>query len=389
MRILSVNAWPMGSSCPIGYMGEHLFNDSHFEVLELVSRDVPVYCSFTKRYIVDFNRFRLSLQSPREIQSDGVSESHRSNFVRSRIKAIAKSLTPLRINSKACEELRAFKPDVIYTQGYDIRILIAADKLAGLLGVPCVTHTLDWWFSDDTLVKALQMRALNRCISRSCKHLAGSPKMAEWIESAFHTTALFVTNCCIGSAIKDTGSAIDWNGAAGLHFLYAGNLTPCRHLSLNILARHLRPKDKLIVYAPSNQIEEVDLDSRIEIHSSVPQSDVLSLYARADVLVHVESFDKASESFARYSLSTKVAEYLATGKPILYFGPRDIGVGDFFYRTGCANVANEESEIDAAIYALTKDLEDSARIDRCRQVFECLFETNAVRQRLMSCLEGR
>ena len=388
MRILSINVWPMGSCCPIGYLGEHLFNDSRFEVLEFVSRDVPVYREFTKRYIVDFNKSNLSLCVPQTMGCAEGGHPHVS-FVKTHLKTIIKYLNPMNFDSRMRDEVFSFRPEVVYTQGYDIRVLIAAKKLADYIGVPCVTHTLDWWFSDFPLVRRLQLSVFKSCISASSKHLAGSPKMADWIEKKFHVTTLFVSNCCSILASKNEDVVQNDKNTSGALYLYTGNLTPCRHLSLNVLSHHLHPGSRLVVYAPPEQIRDFNLDSRIEVHSSVSQDEMPMIYNQADVLVHVESFDDSSMGFARYSLSTKVAEYLATGKPILYYGPKDIGVGDFFYRTGCAYAAYDESEIDLAISRLEVDSEDSIHFECRRAVFNDLFERNKVHQHLMLCLDGK
>lgn len=46
---------------------------------------------------------------------------------------------------------------------------------------------------------------------------------------------------------------------------------------------------------------------------------------RADILLFAESFDEEQIEKTKYSLSTKVTEYLSVGKPILAVGPQNIG----------------------------------------------------------------
>jgi hypothetical protein len=50
---------------------------------------------------------------------------------------------------------------------------------------------------------------------------------------------------------------------------------------------------------------------------------VRSLQLDANVLVHVESFDEASQLLTRLSLSTKIPQYLMAGRCILAFGPAE------------------------------------------------------------------
>jgi hypothetical protein len=46
--------------------------------------------------------------------------------------------------------------------------------------------------------------------------------------------------------------------------------------------------------------------------------------SEADILLHVESDDEFSKSITRLSISTKIPEYLAVGRPVLAFGPSEV-----------------------------------------------------------------
>lgn len=55
----------------------------------------------------------------------------------------------------------------------------------------------------------------------------------------------------------------------------------------------------------------------------------------ADILVHVEAFDKKNIYDTRFSISTKIYEYLSLGKPILAIGPENIASMQFLKDTAC------------------------------------------------------
>ncbi len=65
---------------------------------------------------------------------------------------------------------------------------------------------------------------------------------------------------------------------------------------------------------------------------------------RADILVFAESFDEKQIEKTRYSLSTKVPEYLSVGKPILAVGPREIGSMEHLADAACCVNSNDELE---------------------------------------------
>lgn len=47
-------------------------------------------------------------------------------------------------------------------------------------------------------------------------------------------------------------------------------------------------------------------------------------FAKSDILLHVESSDRYYRSLTKLSVSTKIPEYLSTGRSVLGFGPREV-----------------------------------------------------------------
>ena len=64
---------------------------------------------------------------------------------------------------------------------------------------------------------------------------------------------------------------------------------------------------------------------------------------KADILLFVESFDEQMQEKVKYSLSTKVPEYMSVRKPILAVGPKQVGSMD--YLEDVAFCANSKQEI--------------------------------------------
>ena len=57
---------------------------------------------------------------------------------------------------------------------------------------------------------------------------------------------------------------------------------------------------------------------------SVYGTDVNKVMLNSDILVHVESFDLKYRKLTSLSISTKIPEYLAVGKCLLFFGPNEV-----------------------------------------------------------------
>ena len=87
-------------------------------------------------------------------------------------------------------------------------------------------------------------------------------------------------------------------------------------------------KAKLMLY--SNENPDLSIRKQIivpgasEYGGSLSKGELIERLNTSDVLVFVESFDQSEIEKVKYSLSTKVSEYLSVGKPILAVGPKNV-----------------------------------------------------------------
>lgn len=75
------------------------------------------------------------------------------------------------------------------------------------------------------------------------------------------------------------------------------------------------PDDKIF-----NQLNNFPL----QFKGSLDNIGVIETIKKSDVLVHVESLDKINRSYTKYSISTKIPEYMASHRPILAYGPAEV-----------------------------------------------------------------
>lgn len=73
-----------------------------------------------------------------------------------------------------------------------------------------------------------------------------------------------------------------------------------------------------------NILREITIPSCCEYAGSLDREGVNKVLNNTDVLIHVEAFDYVSKCNTRLSISTKIPEYLASGKLILAIGPKDV-----------------------------------------------------------------
>ncbi len=72
----------------------------------------------------------------------------------------------------------------------------------------------------------------------------------------------------------------------------------------------------------------------------------------SDVLVHIEAFDKDSIERVRHSVSTKIADSMACGIPLLAYGPKEIASMGHLLRNESAFTATDKTELEHTVREL-------------------------------------
>jgi glycosyltransferase involved in cell wall biosynthesis len=142
----------------------------------------------------------------------------------------------------------------------------------------------------------------------------------------------------------------------------------------------------------SGKIRDWGWDSRgIAVHPWVSQEELRGVLQSADILFLPYSFSEAYRFAVESAFPSKIADYLATGRPILVFGPPYSSLVRYAKEQGFAEVVDNCDE-DALARGIQRILSDSAyRRELCGRSLE-VFEQNhnIVRQRaeLRSRLAG-
>lgn len=81
-------------------------------------------------------------------------------------------------------------------------------------------------------------------------------------------------------------------------------------------------------------------------------------FSSSELLLHVEAFDSENIDLVRYSVSTKIPDYLASGIPVFAYGPETVASMKHLIRSDCAITAVSKEELqDALLLALTNEEE--------------------------------
>lgn len=265
----------------------------------------------------------------------------RNTGVRSKqLKSWINFLLPVQLNDRVLSNIKEFNPTVIYTQAYSYTMLKYVNKLSKKLSCPVVVHTLDNWMETQykkDVFSAIPIAAFNNLfksiLNNGMNHMVASPKMEEFMHKKYGGNYTFVINCCRYPPYKCN------NKSQIMKVVYTGGLMLERYLILDEIAKCINMLNsenvrfELHIYAPLSHIQGYkDLMQReIIFHESVKHEEVFNILTESDILVHVESFNPNVIKFTKYSLSTKIPEYIAAARPLIYFGPINTGVAEFLF----------------------------------------------------------
>lgn len=101
----------------------------------------------------------------------------------------------------------------------------------------------------------------------------------------------------------------------------------------------------------------------IRYMGAISADEVRGALDEADVLVHVEAFDRSSRAVTRLSISTKIPEYLAAGRCLLAVGPSEVASIRYLEGAGAATIATsvEDDALRRAIVPLIREPERRAQ----------------------------
>ncbi|WP_433349158.1 glycosyltransferase family protein [Micromonospora sp. CA-111912] len=248
-------------------------------------------------------------------------------------------LSPLRVPAGTRRWLREQRPQVVYATLGSIRQMRLAVLAARECGVPLVPHFMDDWpttlYTDrQTLgvARPVLLAGVREVVRHSSYGLGISEPMAREYQRRYGLPFAAFGNCVDPADFADRPGPARPAGAV-LDLVYVGGLHLDRWRSLRRVGEALGRlaadglRARLTVHAPPQDLdrygERLGLPG-VRLGRSLASDEVAAVLRRADVLVHVESFAEEHRHYTRYSLSTKIPQYLAAGRPVLGFGPAEL-----------------------------------------------------------------
>lgn len=201
-----------------------------------------------------------------------------------------------------------------------------------------------------------------------------APKQKEEYDRLFNTNSVILTKGIDFSAIPYEEKPLN----KPVKMVYTGKLIIGRWLSLAKIAEALgeinkdETKVELDIYTTDALTDEqkVKLNRNgCSVKGALTLDEVQAVQKQADILVFVESLEKEFRYTARLSFSTKITDYLKSGKCIFAVGDKDIAPIDYFNRYDSAVTATSYDEIGEKLKEL---IDNESRItEYSKKAYDC------------------
>lgn len=272
------------------------------------------------------------------------------------------------------ERCQAFQPDVIYFRPVDSEVLFdVVESTVAVIHKPLVIHIMDDWperlrINDAAKYQRLDHR-LRHLLSRASRRLSISQAMAEAYRDRYGgdwsplANGVDIAEC----PAKDWSRRPPVSAAAPFVIRYMGALADdmtyasVREIAAAVASQqascHLRMEIYTMDWCRSMAEKDFGKQPGIAVFPLVAPEQYRACLAEADALVIAYNFDPKSIAYIGLSLANKMPECLASGVPLLAYGPEAVATIRHLKTAGCAQVIDQRDpkRLIAAIQSLVND----------------------------------
>lgn len=240
---------------------------------------------------------------------------------------------------------------------YNIALRITKDY-----GIPIITYICDEYYfvkNSEKLLARIRLKALRMKIRKIMNKtkcvVAISDEIKRIYSKEFNVSAYTIMT---GSSIPV--SSLRKNKKVPIGITYIGNLEHDRISSVvevgkaldevnNILNKNI----KLLLYTRTlndNQKKMIGSTKSIEYCGYVTGEDYTHVLLDADALLHIESFEEKYIDEVKNSISTKIADSLCSGNPLIAYAPEKIASMKYLKSEGAAFTITNPKELVSRLY---------------------------------------
>ncbi len=252
---------------------------------------------------------------------------------------------------------------------YDIALKISKD-----LNIPIVTYICDDYYFVNTpkgLTAKLQLNLLrkknDKLLDKTSHLITISNEIKDFYYNKFKVkTSVIMT----GSNLKEQlTTRVKANRKV---ISYFGNISCNRYTSLALVGQEidkindeLSENYSLCIYTAetdSEMLESLKACKSVIIKSFISGEEFNRVFYDADILLHTEAFDDISIDIVKHSVSTKIADSLYSGIPLLAYAPNSVSSMKHLIRNDCAIIATNENELRTTLLKAFTNYDECLRI---------------------------
>jgi hypothetical protein len=282
--------------------------------------------------------------------------------------------SPVFVSNNLKNTILSFKPDFIYSFGADLPVLKLIKKICKFADFKIVFHHMDNWIE---LANKQKVSLLKFLYKKSTISLAISNELSESLSKRFnvkHLTLSSISDFEGKPKISNKNLSIGFFG--GLHLDRDEILVKF----LNVFSSYFSNNNlKISFHAYLNDPDysnflRFENSPFIQISKRVPYETALKKMANFDFLIHFESFYNHNHLFTKYSISTKISDYISSGTPILYIGRNNSSISKLIERNSIGFQCNDLSKISVLIESLIANNDDF--FEKLKYTHNTLFSPN-------------
>lgn len=241
------------------------------------------------------------------------------------------------------EWVEKYNPDIIYSQLSTIEIIRFVDEVKTKSKKSLAIHIMDDWLMDigkESIFYKFSRKGINNEIvsifNKSSTLLSICQAMTDEYKRRYNLTFHpFHNPIEIDRWLPFSKKS--WETKKTFYILYSGRVGRGIKQSIIDIARAVESlyKSKIdikfqIQTIDFEELSMADLNNKcIEILQPIKYEDLPKKFASADLLVLPLDFDKESIDFLKYSIQTKVAEYMISGTPILVYADKQTALATY------------------------------------------------------------
>ena len=242
-------------------------------------------------------------------------------------------------------------------------------KISKELKIPIISYISDDYYfipREKSFLKNFQLNGLKRKIAQTIKKSSFVVGICDEISQKYF--AKFFVPCqtiMTGSNYSLSPKIKKYQNLKTI--TYMGNLRPNRFVSLVEIGQMLdsinseqNTNYQLNIYTGeknSTILKSFDNINSVNLCGYVSGEEFYNIFHSADILLHTEAFDEKSIALVKNSISTKIADSLASGIPLFAYGPKDIASMQHLIKNDCAVCATNKKELKEKLILLFNESE--------------------------------